>query len=113
LPGTGVYVFETEHLLRAPGWDEPGDLGSEAIGIYPFDDGDAWRCIPFSPDGQKLAVCWVGSDEYWVRVWDFHKNKRNSLGGITAFAFLGNEKIVVARGNETQVLDLELHAVER
>jgi hypothetical protein len=112
LPGTGVYVFETEHLLRASEWNDPSDLASEAIGIYPFDDGDFWSYTVFSPDGQKLAVSWVGFDEYWVRVWDFHKNEHNSFGGITAFAFLGNEKLVVARGNEIQVLDLELHAVE-
>ena len=110
-PGTDVYVFETEHLLRAPEWDAPDDLASEAISIYPFDDGDAWSYMVFSPDGQKLAVSWVGN-EYWVRVWDFHENRHNSFDGIAKFAFLGNERIVLVRNNEIQVLDLELHAVE-
>jgi WD40 repeat protein len=112
-PESYVYVFETEHLLRAPEWADPDDADPEAINSW-GDDGDVQEMV-FSPDGQTLAVRW--SEGNWVDIWDFRKGKTDSYGAythvpITAFAFLGNKKVVVGRGNEIEVLDLDLHAVE-
>ena len=110
-PQSSVYVFETEHLLRAPEWAEPDDLVSEAINSW-GDDGNVQEMV-FSPDGQTLAVRWWEGNG--VNIWDFRKDKSYSYGAytpvpITAFTFLGNKRVVVGRGNEIEVLDLELHA---
>ena len=47
-PQSSVYVFETEHLLRAPQWPEPDDLVTEAINSC-GDDGNVQEMV-FSPD---------------------------------------------------------------
>ncbi len=113
MPDSLVYVFETEHLLGAPRWPDPDDLESEAINSW-GNEGIVQEIV-FSPDGQTIAVRWYEGN--WVDVSDFRKHKTDTYGTythvpITAFAFLGNKKVVVGRGNEIEVLDLEIHAVE-
>jgi WD40 repeat protein len=115
-PDSVISVFETEHLLRAPEWADPGDPCSEAI--------DSWHReliidlvdeMLFSPDGKALAVRW--SEGSGVTIWDLREQDFDTYGTytratITAFAFLGNKKVVVGRvgrDNEIEVLDLELH----
>lgn len=110
-PESSVYVFETEHLLRAPEWTDPDDPYNKAINSW-GDDGNVQEMV-FSPDGQTLAVRrYEGNGIY---IWPFHKDEIDTYGTythvpITAFAFLGNKKVVVGRDNEIEVLDLEHHA---
>jgi WD40 repeat protein len=113
VPQSLISVFETEHLICAPEWADPDDPDSEAINSW-GDDGDVQEMV-FSPDGQTLAVRWLEGNG--VDIWDFRKAKTGTYGTythvpITAFAFLGNKKVVVGRGNEIEVLDLERHAVK-
>ena len=111
-PDSYISVYETEHLLCAnervdsddPYPEEINSLGGPSV----------VQEIVFSPDGQTLAV--RGYEGNWVDIWDFHKDKTETYGTYThqpiyAFAFLGNERAVVARGDEIEVVDLELHAV--
>ena len=113
MPDSLISVFETEHLLRAPEWADPDDPDSEAINSW--GDEGILQEMDFSPDGQTIAVRWWEGN--WVDIWDFRKDKTDAFGTythvpITALAFLGNKKVVVGRGNDIEVLDLELHAVE-
>ena len=111
LPDHYISVFETDHLLRANQSAGPDAPYSEAINSW-VEDSEVQE-IAFSPDSQTLAVMWpLGSG---VGIWDFRKDKMDVYGAYThqpidAFAFLGNERAVVARGDEIEVLDFELHS---
>jgi WD40 repeat protein len=109
-PASLVYVFETEHLLCAPGWEDREDLYSEAIDSC-GEDGNVQEMI-FSPDHQRLAIrLWKGNG---VTIWDFQKGEAKGYSeqewyshAITAFAFLGNEKMIVGtESGEIEVWDL-------
>ena len=107
-PDSLIAVFETEHLLCPDKWADPGDPYPESINLW--EHGGAVEEIVFSPDGQAVAVrWWEGNGVY---VWPFRTDKIDTYGTythvpISAFAFLGNKKVVVGRGNEIEVLDLE------
>ena len=107
-----ISIFETEHLLRAPEWTDPDDPYAETI--------NSWGCagcgqeMVLSPDGQTLAVLWL--EGIGLTIWDFRKGTFATYGPpafvpVDTFAFLGNNRLVVVRGNEIEVLDLERKAV--
>jgi WD40 repeat protein len=91
------FVFETDDLLCAPEWDktDPGLPGSQAIAVLSTDQGV--KDMIFSPDNKRIALrflCGVG-------IWDLDKKEfrvlKQDARFITAFAFQGNNKLLVGR----------------